>query len=54
MIVLYVLFGGTQSAGPLLGAAVFTLLPNSFAALPNGDTHFRCRLIIVMALRPQV
>lgn len=54
-IVLYVLFGGTQSAiGPLLGAAVFTLLPE----LLRGSAQWRYALfaaivIIVMALRPQ-
>ena len=55
MIVLYVLFGGTQSVlGPLLGAAVFTLLPE----LLRNSAHWRyvlfaAVLIIVMALRPQ-
>ena len=54
-IVLYVLFGGTQSAiGPLLGAAVFSLLPE----LLRGSAQWRYALfaaivIIVMALRPQ-
>jgi len=55
MIVLYVLFGGTQSViGPLLGAAVFTLLPE----LLRSSAHWRyvlfaAILIVVMALRPQ-
>ena len=52
---LYVLFGGTQSViGPLLGAAVFTLLPE----LLRGSAQWRYVLfaaivIVVMALRPQ-
>jgi len=55
MIVLYVLFGGTQSVlGPLVGAAVFTVLPE----LLRSSTHWRyvlfaIILIVVMALRPQ-
>src|SRR5262249_26178782 len=55
MIVLYVLFGGTQSVlGPLVGAGVFTLLPE----LLRNSTHWRyvlfaVILIVVMALRPQ-
>jgi branched-chain amino acid transport system permease protein len=55
MIVLYVLFGGTQSVlGPLVGAAVFTVLPE----LLRSSTHWRYVLfagilIVVMALRPQ-
>jgi branched-chain amino acid transport system permease protein len=54
-IVLYVLFGGTQSVlGPLLGAAVFTLLPE----LLRGSAQWRYVLfasivILVMVLRPQ-
>ena len=54
-IVLYVLFGGTQSVlGPLLGAAVFTLLPE----LLRGSAHWRYVLfaaivIVVMVVRPQ-
>jgi branched-chain amino acid transport system permease protein len=54
-IVLYVLLGGTQTViGPLLGAAVFTLLPE----LLRGSAHWRyvvfaAGLIILMALRPQ-
>jgi branched-chain amino acid transport system permease protein len=55
MIVLYVLFGGTQSVlGPLVGAVVFTLLPE----LLRGATHWRyvlfaIILIVVMVVRPQ-
>lgn len=54
-IVLYVLLGGTQTViGPLLGASVFTLLPE----LLRGSAHWRyvvfaAGLIILMALRPQ-
>jgi branched-chain amino acid transport system permease protein len=54
-IVLYVLFGGTQSVlGPLLGAAVFTLLPE----LLRGSAQWRYVLfaaivIVVMVIRPQ-
>ncbi len=54
-IVLYVLLGGTQSVlGPLLGAAVFTLLPE----LLRGSAQWRyvffaAILIVVMAVRPQ-
>jgi branched-chain amino acid transport system permease protein len=54
-IVLYVLFGGTQSVlGPLLGAGVFTLLPE----LLRGSAQWRYVLfasivIVVMVVRPQ-
>jgi branched-chain amino acid transport system permease protein len=54
-IVLYVLLGGTQTViGPLLGAAVFTLLPE----LLRGSAHWRyvvfaAGLIVLMALRPE-
>jgi branched-chain amino acid transport system permease protein len=54
-IVLYVLFGGTQSVlGPLLGAAVYTLLPE----LLRGSAQWRYVLfaavvIVVMVVRPQ-
>ena len=54
-IVLYVLLGGTQSViGPLLGAAVFTLLPE----LLRGSAQWRyvlfaAILIVVMVIRPQ-
>jgi len=55
MIVLYVLFGGTQSAiGPLLGAIVFTLLPELLRSSAQWRyALFAAILIIVMALRPQ-
>jgi branched-chain amino acid transport system permease protein len=54
-IVLYVLFGGTQSVlGPLLGAGVFTLLPEML----RGSAQWRYVLfaavvIVVMMVRPQ-
>lgn len=54
-IVLFVLFGGTQSVlGPLLGAVVFTLLPE----ILRSSAHWRyvlfaAILIVVMVLRPQ-
>jgi branched-chain amino acid transport system permease protein len=54
-IVLFVLFGGTQSViGPLLGAAVFTFLPE----LLRGSAQWRYVLfaaivILVMVIRPQ-
>ncbi len=54
-IVLFVLFGGTQSIlGPLLGAAAFTLLPEVL----RGSAQWRYVLfaaivIVVMAVRPQ-
>lgn len=54
-IVLYVLLGGTQTVwGPLLGAAVFTLLPE----LLRGSAQWRyvifaCLLIAIMSLRPE-
>jgi branched-chain amino acid transport system permease protein len=54
-IVLYVLFGGTQTVvGPLLGAAVFTLLPE----LLRGSAQWRyvvfaATVIVVMVGRPQ-
>ena len=52
---LYVLFGGTQTVvGPLLGAAVFTLLPE----LLRGSAQWRyvvfaATVIVVMVVRPQ-
>ena len=55
MIVLYVLFGGTQSVlGPVVGALVFTVLPE----LLRGADHWRYALfativILVMVARPQ-
>jgi branched-chain amino acid transport system permease protein len=54
-IVLYVLFGGTQSVlGPLVGAGVFTLLPEVL----RGSAQWRYVLfaavvIVVMMVRPQ-
>jgi branched-chain amino acid transport system permease protein len=54
-IVLYVLLGGTQTVyGPLLGAAVFTLLPE----LLRGSAAWRyvifaCLIIAIMSFRPQ-
>lgn len=54
-IVLYVLLGGTQSViGPLVGAAVFTLLPE----ILRGSAQWRyvlfaAILIVVMVVRPQ-
>jgi branched-chain amino acid transport system permease protein len=54
-IVLYVLLGGTQTVlGPLVGAAVFTLLPE----LLRGSASWRyvvfaAGVIVMMALRPQ-
>jgi branched-chain amino acid transport system permease protein len=54
-VVLYVLLGGTQTVwGPLLGAAVFTLLPE----LLRGSAAWRyvifaCVIIAIMSLRPQ-
>jgi branched-chain amino acid transport system permease protein len=54
-IVLYVLFGGTQTVlGPLVGAAVFTLLPELLRASAQWRyVIFAAILIVVMALRPQ-
>ena len=54
-VVLYVLLGGAQTVyGPLLGAAVFTLLPE----LLRGSAAWRyvifaCLIIAIMSLRPQ-
>jgi len=54
-IVLYVLLGGTQTVyGPLLGAAVFTLLPE----LLRGSAAWRyvifaLLIIAIMSFRPQ-
>lgn len=54
-IVLYVIFGGTQTVfGPLVGAAVFTLLPE----LMRASAHWRYILfasfiIVIMVWRPQ-
>jgi len=54
-VVLYVLLGGTQSVlGPLLGAAVFTLLPELLRGSQNWRyVVFAAALIVLMALRPQ-
>src|SRR5262249_48591629 len=54
-IVLYVLLGGTQTViGPLLGAAVFTLLPELLRASANWRyVAFAAALIVIMALRPE-
>jgi branched-chain amino acid transport system permease protein len=54
-VVLYVLLGGTQSAlGPLVGAAVFTLLPELLRGSQNWRyVVFAAALIVLMALRPQ-
>jgi len=54
-VVLYVLLGGTQSVlGPLVGAAVFTLLPELLRGSQNWRyVIFAAALIVLMALRPQ-
>jgi branched-chain amino acid transport system permease protein len=54
-IVLYVLFGGTQSVlGPLCGAAVFTLLPELLRASAQWRyVIFAAVIIVVMVVRPQ-
>ena len=54
-IVLFVLFGGTQSViGPLLGAAVFTLLPEVLRSSAQWRyVLFAAIVILVMAVRPQ-
>jgi len=54
-VVLYVLLGGTQSVlGPLVGAAVFTLLPELLRGSQNWRyVVFAAALIVLMALRPQ-
>jgi branched-chain amino acid transport system permease protein len=54
-IVLYVLLGGTQTVlGPLLGAAVFTLLPEVLRSSANWRyVLFAAAVIVLMALRPQ-
>jgi branched-chain amino acid transport system permease protein len=54
-IVLYVLLGGTQTVlGPLLGAGVFTLLPELLRGSANWRyVLFAAAVIILMALRPQ-
>jgi branched-chain amino acid transport system permease protein len=54
-IVLYVLLGGTQTVvGPLLGAAVFTLLPEVLRVSAHWRyVVFAGALIVIMALRPE-
>src|ERR671936_818162 len=54
-IVLYVLLGGTQTVlGPLLGAAVFTLLPELLRGSANWRyVLFACLIIAIMSLRPE-
>jgi branched-chain amino acid transport system permease protein len=54
-IVLYVLRGGTQTVfGPLIGAAVFTLLPELLRGSANWRyVVFAAGIIVLMALRPQ-
>jgi branched-chain amino acid transport system permease protein len=54
-IVLYVLLGGTQTMfGPLLGATVFTLLPEVLRASAHWRyVAFASALIVIMALRPE-
>jgi branched-chain amino acid transport system permease protein len=54
-IVLYVLLGGTESvAGPLIGAAVFALLPELLRGSANWRyVAFAAGVIVLMALRPQ-
>jgi branched-chain amino acid transport system permease protein len=54
-VVLYALLGGTQTVlGPLLGAAVFTLLPELLRASASWRyVLFAAGIIVLMALRPQ-
>ncbi len=54
-IVLYVLLGGTQTVlGPLLGATLFTLLPEVLRASAQWRyVVFAAALIVIMALRPE-
>jgi branched-chain amino acid transport system permease protein len=54
-IVLYVLLGGTQTVlGPLIGAVVFTLLPEILRGSANWRyVLFAAAVIVLMALRPQ-
>jgi len=54
-IVLYVLLGGTQTVlGPLLGAAMFTLLPELLRTSAQWRyIGFAAALIVIMALRPE-
>jgi branched-chain amino acid transport system permease protein len=54
-IVLYVLLGGTQTTiGPLVGAAIFTLLPELLRESASlRYVAFAAVVIVLMALRPQ-
>ena len=54
-IVLYVLLGGTQTVlGPLVGATIFTLLPELLRASASWRyVLFAAGIIVLMALRPQ-
>jgi branched-chain amino acid transport system permease protein len=54
-IVLYVLLGGTQTAwGPLVGAIIFTLLPEFLRGSASlRYVAFAAGVIVLMALRPQ-
>lgn len=54
-IVLYVLLGGTQTVlGPLVGATIFTLLPELLRASAHWRyVLFAAGIIVLMALRPQ-
>jgi branched-chain amino acid transport system permease protein len=54
-IVLYVLLGGTQTVlGPLVGATIFTLLPELLRASAHWRyVIFAAGIIVLMALRPQ-
>ncbi len=54
-IVLYVILGGIQTTmGPLVGAIVFTLLPELLRESASGRyVAFAAAVIVLMALRPQ-
>ncbi len=54
-IVLYVLLGGTESvAGPLIGAAVFAILPELLRGSANWRyVAFAAAVIVLMAMRPR-
>jgi branched-chain amino acid transport system permease protein len=54
-IVLYVILGGTQTTmGPLIGATVFTLLPELLRESASWRyVAFAAAVIVLMALRPQ-
>ena len=55
VFLLYVLLGGTQTVlGPLVGAAVFTPLPELLRGSQNWRyVVFAAGLIVLMALRPE-